>query len=325
MPQRLETLQIPSSSDGPTREIPVITVESHKAGPTALVTANVHGDEITGLGAIHVLAEILEKALKAGRIHLYPSLNPDGLAARTRKVPPDGPDLNRLFPGRADGPPAERLAWVIWENLREKKPDLLIDLHADAPASIPYAIIDRAVALGGTRRLRLEHECENLARASGLTVLREYPDQQYLQYGLQHSLAGATTNEMVIPAVTIEAGPRLYLEPNAVATTTAAVLGILTEAGITRARAPLHPTRVEGGPWRRSAGPRASMTGVLQPLVKPGDVLTFGQPIAQVRSLSGRCLESLEAIGDCVVIALCERAWVSPGVSCCTLATADPS
>jgi predicted deacylase len=325
MPQSLDTLKIPSSVEGPSREIPVITVEASRPGPTALVTANVHGDEITGVGAVHALAEVLESTLKAGRVHLYPSLNPDGLAARTRKVPPDGPDLNRLFPGQGDGPPAQRLARVIWEELRGRRPDLVVDLHADAPAAIPYAIVDRAVSLGGTRRLRLEHECENLARASGLTVLREYPDQQYLHYGLQHSLAGATTNEMAIPAVTIEAGPRLRLDPAAVEITVTAVLGILTEAGIAKSPAPQHPSRVEGGPWRRAAGPRASTAGILQILVKPGDALVEGQVLAEVRALSGQRLETLEAASDSVVISLCERAWVAPGVSCCTLATMDPS
>ncbi|MEE2751777.1 MAG: succinylglutamate desuccinylase/aspartoacylase family protein [Myxococcota bacterium] len=319
-----DRLSIPSFSGGPPREIPILTVDANQPGPTVVITANIHGDEVTGLGAIHSLSQTLASSIQCGRIHLYPSLNPDGLAARTRKVPPDGQDLNRLFPGQAQGSPVERMAHIIWEDLASRKPDVVIDLHADSPISIPYAITDRAIALEGLERQQLEQTCESLAEASGLTVLREYPDDQYTHYGLQHSLAGAITNNLRIPAITIECGPRLYIQAQAVKVVEQAVLGILTAQGLLNHKPEPHDTQIQGGPWKRGAGPRASVAGIVHHLVSPGTEVSRGQAVAEVRSLAGDTLERLCMQEPGFVISLTERAWVGPGVSACTLATAEP-
>ena len=74
----------------------------------------------------------------------------------TRTIPPDGRDLNRLFPGDAKGAPTDRHARIIWDDLVRHRPDLLIDLHADSPLSIPYTIVDRAIHLRQRAREKLE-------------------------------------------------------------------------------------------------------------------------------------------------------------------------
>src|SRR5262245_34029288 len=83
------------------RSLPVIEVGSGKPGPLAVVTANLHGDEATGVGAVHVLASRLDGLLARGRVRLFPSLNPVGLAQGTRGLPGDELDPNRCFPGDA--------------------------------------------------------------------------------------------------------------------------------------------------------------------------------------------------------------------------------
>jgi len=323
VPQRLESLLIPSATGGPPREIPVITLSTRRAGPSVVITANIHGDEVTGVGAVHALLPLLEKKLLRGRVHLYPSLNPDGLAARTRGVPADRQDLNRLFPGDASGTPSERLAHVLWSDIVRREPDLALDLHADSPASIPYTLLDRATTFEGDRRRRLEAESERYGRSTGLTLLREYQDKYYLEYRLDRSLSGCVLNTLGVPAVTVEAGPRLYLDPASVALAVSAVMGALTAAGIVDAPAPEHRSRINGPPLRRAAGPRSSTAGVFRPLIAPGGAVEKGQPLAEVRSLSGRRLEKLCARQAGFVISLPERAWVVPGTAAGTLAVPD--
>ncbi len=323
MPQRLESVVLPVSAGGPPRELPVITLWANQQGPTVVVTANVHGDEVTGLGAIHRLVPRLVGALDCGTVHLYPTLNPDGLAGRTRKVPPEQLDLNRLFPGDVNGNPTERLAGTVWADIERRKPDVLVDLHADAPAAIPYVLLDRAVATRGGERRKLEARAQKLAEATGLTLIWEYRDDLYTSYRLDRSLSGAALNRLKIPAVTVEAGPRLYLDPAAVDVATEAVLGVLTELDMVKAPARAHPTRIGGGPWRRASGPRASSSGVFQPLVQPGDAVKRGQVVAEVRSLAGRPLERLHAGAEGHVVSLPERAWVVPGVASGTMAVKD--
>lgn len=306
----------------------VVTVNPHmraERGPVVVVTANVHGDECTGSGAALRLLPILESELLHGAVHIYPSLNPDGLERRVRRVPEDDQDLNRQFPGDPAGTPAERLAHAAWTDIAARHPDLLVDLHADAPGALPYALVDRAASLKGEPRRTLEAASLRAAEATGLTVVNEYPDDRYLRFRLDRSLSGAALNRLRIPAVTIEAGPRLVLDPDAVGLTVRAVLGTLTRLGMLASPAPPHPQRVPGGPWRRENGPRASTTGLLLPRVRAGVLLERGQVVAEVRGFSGALLEEVVADSRGFVLAPAERSHVVAGVSVCTWAQAESS
>lgn len=289
-------------------------------GPAVVVTANVHGDECTGVGAVLALLPLLDRALVRGAVHLYPTLNPEGLERRSRKVPEDDQDLNRLFPGDAAGSPAERLAHAAWSDLAARAPDLVVDLHVDAPASIPYALLDRATGLRPSTRGPLEARARHFAEASGLTVVHEYPEDRYARYRLDRSLTGAVLNRLQVPAVTIECGPRLHLDPAAVATTAHAVLGMLNVLGMVDDPVPAHPSRIPGGPWRRDSGPRAGSTGILVPRATPGALLQRGDPVAEIRALSGALLEEIVADTESFVLSLAERAHVVAGVPVCTVA-----
>jgi predicted deacylase len=285
-----------------------------------VVTANVHGDECTGIGAVLRLIQRLEVELSAGVVHLYPTVNPDGLERGTRRLADEDQDLNRVFPGDAAGSPAERLACALWTDLCARRPDLVVDLHADAPDSMPYALVDRAVALRGQARASLEASALAFATGSGLTVLHEYPDERYARYRLDRSLTGAVLNRMSIPAVTLEAGPRMYLREDAVAAQVDAVLAMLRMLGMIGGRSEPSAGRVAGGPWRRDSGPRASTSGILVPRVRPGAMLRRDDVVAEVRSLSGTLLEETTADAPGFVVSHAERAHVVAGVPVCTFA-----
>jgi predicted deacylase len=289
-------------------------------GPVVVVTANVHGDECTGVGAILRLIPLLEGQLEHGTVHLYPTLNPEGLERRSRKVPEDDQDLNRLFPGDPSGGPAERLAHAAWTDICARTPDLVVDLHADSPASIPYALLDRATGVRPGARGPLEAATRRLAEATGLTVLHEYPEDRYARYRLDRSLTGAVLNKLRVPAVTVEIGPRLYLDPGAVDAAASAVLGMLHALDMVTPQPPAHPSRLSGGPWRRDSGPRAQSTGLLVPRVAPGQLLRRGDIVAEIRSLAGALLEEIPAEQDGFVVSLAERTHVVGGVPVCTVA-----
>lgn len=307
-------------------DLTVVTVaaEQRRAkGRVVVVTANVHGDECSGVGAILRLVPLLETRLVRGTVHLYPTLNPEGLERRSRKVPDDDQDLNRLFPGEAEGSPSERLAHAVWTDICARQPDLVVDLHADAPESLPYALLDRATNLRPAARAALEAPTRALAEASGLTVLHEYPEDRYARYRLDRSLTGAVLNRLQVPAVTIEAGPRLYLQDAAVQTMVDAVMGMLAALEMVTDHTTPHASRVEGGPWRRDSGPRASVSGILSARVPPGRLLAPGEPVAEVRSLAGGLLEELVAESPGFVVSHAERAHVVAGVPVCTWAIKD--
>ncbi|MCB9680338.1 MAG: succinylglutamate desuccinylase/aspartoacylase family protein [Alphaproteobacteria bacterium] len=303
-------------------EVTVLTLDSGVEGPTLAVTANLHGDETTGVGVVRRLDAWLQAHPFRGRVVLYPSCNPQGLRAQTRHVPADELDVNRVFPGNARGSWAARIAAALWRDLSVRRPDVVIDLHADAPLSVPYVIIDRPVRKTGAARRRLAARLETLAEATGLTVLREYPDDVYVQFGLDRSLAGAVVNLLGVPAVTVEAGPRRYIDADAVDVALQAVLGVLAGAGAVDHPVAPHPTRVEGC-WRRASTPRTRRGGLVEPIAQPGTRFVRGDVLAHVVALSGELTEQVVATEDGVLISWVEACWVAPGGLLGTLGVPD--
>jgi predicted deacylase len=110
--------------------LPVFISRSKKAGPTVLICAAVHGDELNGIEIIHRL--IRDKKLKpsCGTVIAVPMVNVYGVINQSRYLP-DRRDLNRSFPGSAKGSLASRLA-NIFLNQCVLHCDYGIDLHTGA-------------------------------------------------------------------------------------------------------------------------------------------------------------------------------------------------
>lgn len=87
---------------GTVERLPVIIAQGKKEGPTFWITANIHGDEYTGIPVIHKLMEELDLEKMCGTIVAIPSLNPAGSRTTSRFPYYDRKDPNRLFP---DGNP----------------------------------------------------------------------------------------------------------------------------------------------------------------------------------------------------------------------------
>jgi len=109
-------------------------------GPTALIQAGIHGDEVAG---VHALQELLEEGLRPthGRLIVIPVMNPAAYRVRTRFVE-GGLDLNRSFPGDPDHARYEpRLAHTFLELCKAERPALVATLHESKkrydPAVVP--------------------------------------------------------------------------------------------------------------------------------------------------------------------------------------------
>jgi predicted deacylase len=303
--------------------LPVLTVESQADGPRAVVCANLHGDESIGIGVVHRLLERLPDALLRGSVRLYPSLNPEGLRAGSRRAPGERTDLNRAFPGDARGSVAERIAHAVWHDIMDFGPAVALDLHADSSASIPYAIVDRLINAREPERSRRLGRLERLARSAGLTVVHDYPDGPYRHFQLDRSLSGALLNHGKIEAFTLELGPRRLLLPEAVRSGFEAVSGVLAELGLVAAEPTRHVSQVGGGPWRRDSGPSPRSGGVLRHLRDPGELLEAGMDLASIHHLDGQLKERVVVTERSLVLSLAERAWIAVGESIATLAVPD--
>ena len=109
-------------------KIPIIVERSKFHGPTILLTAGLHGDEINGVEIVRQLIVQKINKPKTGTIICIPVINVFGFVNQTREFP-DKRDLNRVFPGSKNGSLASRFAYYL---LKEIIPhiDYAIDFHA---------------------------------------------------------------------------------------------------------------------------------------------------------------------------------------------------
>jgi len=93
--------------------------------------------------------------------------------------------------------------------------------------------------------------------------------------------------------------------------------------GLVGRPAPVHPSRVPGGPWRRESGPQARRRGVLVPAVDAGQVVDTGATLGEVRAPSGEDVQRLVAPSPCFVLAWADRGVLDEGEPACTLGVPD--
>ncbi len=106
-------------------------VLSHGTGKKRLcVVTGTHGDELEGQYVCYRLNEIIKenKEKLDGTVEIYPALNPLGIDSIQRGIPGFDLDMNRIFPGTADGSMAENSAHLIIEDL--KGADMVLDIHS---------------------------------------------------------------------------------------------------------------------------------------------------------------------------------------------------
>ena len=116
---------------GRTSEIPVLVCRGEADGPVLWINGATHGDEPEGALSIFKLFEDLDPKALRGTVVGVPAMNVPAFVAGKRGDPLDtfSHDMNRIYPGRADGYPTERAAWAHWSAMRDAC-DLQIAIHS---------------------------------------------------------------------------------------------------------------------------------------------------------------------------------------------------
>ena len=125
---------------------PIVSVRSGSQDPAVrmLVVGDIHGNERAGMRIAHLLIAL--GAPRGAELLVVPTINPDGVAARTRGNA-HGVDLNRNFPfdwrplsgGEYSGPRplSEPEARAAHRLILRTKPDVTIWFHQ------PFGLVDR--------------------------------------------------------------------------------------------------------------------------------------------------------------------------------------
>lgn len=269
-------------------QLPVFLINGTKPGPTLVVTAGIHGAEYASIEAALRLGQTLAPDTLQGQVIVAPIANPLAFSARSIYVSPvDGKNLNRQFPGVANGTYSQALAyWLFHEVIQQG--DAYIDLHGGdlIEALQPFVIHFPTGNPAG------DQAAGAMARHFGITHVIEghTPGSTY-----------AAASEAGIPAILAEAGGQ----------------GIRTEKDIALLHQGVHRVMAHLGMTKQVFAPDRSVimlehwawlcaenNGVFYPKIAVGEQVTVGQDLGRVADVFGHTLQSLEAPISGVVLFL---------------------
>lgn len=252
--------QLPSGS--------AVSIKAHvfrslKPGPTVLLLAGVHGDEINGVEILRrTLRQKTFTKLTAGTVVVVPLLNVYGFDNFSRDVP-DGKDVNRSFPGTATGSLASRIAHGLSRSLLANC-DLAVDFHTGGRGLFNYP------------QIRYSPDDE-LALAAALDFS---PPVLLSSRAPQKSLRRSALKVLNLPVLTFEGGENHRYDGLSIAEGVAGIRRLLAARRMLRAvptSESRQPVRVEASSWVR-----ASRAGLFQWSKRSGYPVRKGEPIGTI-------------------------------------------
>ncbi len=288
-------LTVSESYSGMEVRIPIQVRRGVEDGPTVFITAALHGDEINGTGVIRQLILDGKLAITRGSLILVPVLNLLAFDRHSRYLP-DRRDLNRCFPGTADGSLASRMAKRIFDEI-VRRSDFGIDLHTAALRRTNYPNI----------RADMSHpQIAQIARAFGTELVLAGSGP-----------SGALRREACragCPTIVFEGGEVWKVEPSIVESSIRGITNVLRQLGMLEGEPDVPPqqTILTKTKWMR-----AERGGFLQFHIKPGDVVEKNQALATNTSLLGVEKSVLYAPFSGVIIGMTTLPAVTPGEPVC--------
>jgi predicted deacylase len=316
-------LRLPFSTDLSaygTIPIPIVCIKNGP-GPTALLVAGNHGDEYEGQVALRRLINSTDHKTVTGRLLIVPSLNFPAVEAGRRVSPLDIGNLNREFPGKAEGTPTQMIAHYVCSELLPRS-NIVVDLHSGGRSLhyLPVTMVRQAAQPDQTKAL------VELMRIFGAP----YGSISDGRGGGGETTLSAAAGRAGVPAVTAELGGGATLSSAGVKLAEAGINRLLQHLGILADVAVEAPTAtrimtVSG----RKAFSYATSHALFEPLVDLGEEVCIGQRGGLLHALGTmkppedvmfehagivacRRAPCLTAPGDCLfkVMAACEEEFL---------------
>ena len=257
--------------------------QTYGAGsPSVAFTAAIHGDEVNGIYALNVVANVLSVQRPRGTVFLMPCINVLGAEEGKKRWSFDDRDMNAAFPGNPEGAPIERIAAAV---MSATEADVCVDVQTGS-ATVDEAPHARTPISGAA----IEH-----ARAAGLPVIWRRSAQKF-----DEGITGAW-RQAGRTALVLRAGRGGVLDIGAAQALARAIVRMLGGMGmIASAEAvPTTLTTSEVREYRSSAG------GFFVPEVRAGERVAARTLLGWVRApLGGNPIEAVHAEKSGIVLAV---------------------
>ena len=292
MPTHSRTIDIPPAQD-PGAQIPITTIEGSQKGPVLALIAGNHGYEYPPILALQQLAPEIEAAKLSGTVVMVHVANMPSFLGRTVYFSPvDGKNLNRVYPGRADGTVSERIAHAITTEVIEKC-DYLLDLHCgDGNESLrPY--VYQCI----TGQAALDEQIARLVKAFGID--HAVADRGRPTDPAKSLYCSTTAITRGKPAMTVESGYLGTTDPHCVAQLCKGVYGVLRELGMLPSGPEPLTDLIYLDPAEVLSSPE---TGILYPRVERDQAVKKGDVIAHITDFFGKIVAEVQSPLDGVVL-----------------------
>lgn len=124
----LGTIEVPAGVDA-ALSISVAVIHGARPGPVLALVSGSHGTEYASIVAVSRLVGLLDPKAITGTVILVPLVNPPSFHRMVPHLNPvDGLNMNRRYPGHADGTQTERASFQITKQVIDQA-DYVIDMH----------------------------------------------------------------------------------------------------------------------------------------------------------------------------------------------------
>ncbi len=275
-------------------DIPFYVFNAKKPGPTILVQAGLHGDEINGIEIVRRMLDEKRFEVDKGAVIAVPILNIFGFIHFSRDVP-DGKDVNRSFPGTKTGSMASRIAYHYVTEIMHQI-DYGIDLHTG----------------GGQRHNfpQVRYTAED-AQSAKLAEIFNAPIS-FSSKLIKGSFRNAAYR-MNKPSVVFEAGESMRFDDYSIIKGIQGVLNILKHFGMISEMEPKYVERNKTIHLKVRRWLRAPTAGMFIPKVVNGSEIKKGQILGVITDTFGKRTKQIKAPFDGYICCVNHQAVVNQG------------
>lgn len=291
---KLLNISIDRLPTGTLIDIPVYVFNARKPGPTLLIQAGLHGDEINGIEIVRRMLQQKKFHIRKGAVIAVPILNIFGFIHFSRDVP-DGKDVNRSFPGRKTGSMASRIAYHYTSEILNQI-DFGIDLHTGGAQRHNYP---------QTRFSSEDEKSRALAEIFNAPFI--FPSR--LINGSFRKVALA----MGKPSIVFEAGESMRFDDYAILEGMQGILNVLKHFGMITKIEPAYVVRHKSHFLNERKWLRAPTAGMFIPEITNGCQVKKGQELGLVTDTFAMRRRRIKAPFDGHILCINHQAVVNQG------------